>query len=173
MAGRRPGAAVLLGAATLTVLATSACSMSGTVTANGSDATNTWRTVSEPATSGSVTNQKLMFPDTNFTASIDGYDDAAHMIEFHVVKWAPSDMDQGTYRIDPNKPDQYRLPLAGNARILSVSTLCYTHQMPDLNGVPCSTVQLITGLKNGDKGDADIHVDATDHIDTMKEDYLP
>lgn len=175
MAGNRLGISVLLGAATLTALATAACTASVTPTGDSArSTTGNWQTVGSATSTATQAKQKLMFPDTSFSASIDGYDTAAQMVEFHVVKWVPGPDTEGGYQVDPSKPEQYRLPLAANVKILSVSVLCFTHQMPDMTGTPCTAQQLINGLSNGQQeGFADIHVDATDHIDNMKEDYVP
>jgi hypothetical protein len=164
----RLGACALLGAATLATLA--ACNASGTANAGGTDVQ--WKTVSAAPASSAV-KQILMFPNTTFTAVIESYDAAARMIDFQVQTWVPGGPDNGHYAADPSKPGIYRLPLAANVRISSVSRLCFTHSTPNMNGTPCTAQQLITGLEQGATGTAEVHVDATDHIDTIKEDYLP
>ncbi len=165
-------AAVLLGAATLTALAAAACTTSGT--AAGSTETVHWQTVTDgPTTSASVVEQKRMFPNTNFTAALNSWEGATQMVDFQVEKWIPGGANDGHYETDPSRPEIYRLPLAPNVRILSVSSLCSPQATPNLNGVPCTAQQLITGLQGGHMGIADIHVNANDQIDSVKEDYVP
>lgn len=171
MTANRFRAAALLGAAAIAALTTAACTAGG-ATQGAATGNVHWQTVSEVPTA-TVVKQKLMFPNTNFTAALNGYDNATQMVDFEVDKWVAGGPDDGHYEADPTRSGRYRLPLAPNVHIVSVSTLCVPHEAPDLNGVPCTAQQLITGLNSGNTGVADIHVNSNDQIDSIKEDYVP
>lgn len=181
---------VLLGAAaTATALLTAACSGTATVAANGStttvqrSATQGTPTASsstvkgaetpQPSTTAAAPQQKLQFPDTSFTASIDGYDPGTQMVTFEVVKFVPGGPDNGSFAQDPSKPDHYRLPLAASMQIKAVLSLCPGISEPTMPGVSCTKQQFVQALQNGRSGYADLHVDASDHIDAVGERYHP
>ena len=181
--------ALLGAAATATALLTAACSGTATVATNGSTATVQWKAVQETPASGnpggggqqqqtgsgdpSATNQKLMFPNTSFTASIVSYDTGAHMVVFQVMDYTPGGPDDGSYTPDPNKPGDYRLPLAADVQVKGELYLCPGITQPELTGVSCTKDQFIQALENSEGDYADVNVDATDHITAISERYHP
>ena len=189
--------ALLVAASTATILLTAACSGTATVAAKGSTATVHWTAVQDvpagqasPApstqanTSGSgnaqqtggnepVSQQKLLFPDTSFTAFIQSYDATKQMIVFQVVDFQPGGPDDGSFVPDPNRPGIYRLPVTDSAEITGKIALCPEIDKPMVVGVSCDRNDLVQQLQAGRQGYADVHVDATDHIDTVTERYHP
>jgi hypothetical protein len=176
-------------AATATVLLAAACSGTATVAANGSTATAQWSATQttpaassgtakggetpQPSTAASAAQQKLQFPNTSFTASINSYDAATQMVTFDVVKFVPGGADNGSFAQDPSKPGHYRLPLAASMQIKAVLSLCPGISEPSASGVSCTKQQFVQALQNGQGGIADLHVDASDHIDAVSERYHP
>ena len=174
--------ALLGAAATATALLTAACTGTATVATNGSTATVQWKAVQETPASGNQggggsaspsASQKLMFPNTSFTASIVSYDTGAHMVVFQVMDYTPGGPDDGSYTPDPNKQGDYRLPLATNVQIKGELYLCPGITQPNLAGVSCTKDQFIQALENSEGDYADINVDATDHIAAISERYHP
>ncbi len=116
---------------------------------------------------------KLMFPNTSFTASIDGYDPATHLVSFQVVNFRPGGPDDGTFTPDPNRPGTYKLLVSDSAQITGRLALCPGIDEPMSVGVSCDTNDFEQQLTSGRQAYADIHVDATDHIDVIDERYHP
>lgn len=180
--------ALLAAAATATVLLTAACSGTATMASDGSTATVRWSAVQDtPGTqannsgaensqqtgSNEPASQPKLFPNTSFTASLESYDPTVQMVSFQVVKFEPGGPDDGSFTQDPNRPGTYRLPVADNAQITAVLALCPGIEQPMLVGVSCSTEGLVQQLEAGQHAYADVHVDATDHIDAVSERYHP
>jgi hypothetical protein len=179
---------LLLGAATTaTALLTAACNGTATVANGGSTTTVKWSTVPNSPSNSSAggagqtttnaTRQKLQFPNTSLTVRIQGYDSTTRMVIFSEAKLKQVSADtEPVYADDPGHPGNHRLPLAANARINTIVSLCRQehHDDPvDMNGKPCTAQQFVAGLRTGDTAPATIHVDATDHIDVLKELYAP
>jgi hypothetical protein len=189
---------VLLASATTAVaLLTAACSGTATVATNGSTTTVRWsagqdtpsaRDSTPPDTRASTSdsggtrqtggnepaNQRhLLFPNTSFTASIQSYDATTDMVSFQVVDFQPGGPDDGSFTQDPNRPGTYRLPVAGTAQITGVLALCPGIEQLMPVGVSCDKDGLVQQLEAGRQAYADVHVDATDHIDTVSERYHP
>lgn len=175
MPRNRFGSAALLGTAALTALVTAtACTATDSAAPGGRPRATT--PVFSPVPSGSAApTQHLMFPGTDFPAAIQGYDDATQMVTFQVRKWVPGGADDGHYDADPAKPGVHRLPLATQVTVTSLSTMCagVAPSADPTKPSTCTRQQLITGLRDGHGALAQVRVDSTDHIESVKELYTP
>lgn len=139
-------------------------------------------TVPAPTTAPSTapdpttTRPPLQFPDTNLTVRLTGYDDATGMVTFEVVTFVPGGPDDGHYTPDTHHPGSHRLPLAASPTITALSTLCAnatTTVNPVIDAVPCTPSQFVASVRATPGDVAQVHVDSTDHIDTVREVYHP
>lgn len=178
--------ALLAASATATVLLTAACSGTATVASDGSTTSVHWSTVQGAATAPAsatqtggaapaapAAQQKLLFPNTSFTASVDSYDATTHMVSFQVVVFQPGGPDDGTFNPDPNRPGTYRLPVTDSAQITGRLSLCPGIDQYMSVGVSCDTPDFEKQLSAGRSAYADIHVDSADRIDAVSERYHP
>ena len=165
-----------LGVTAIAVL-TAACTGTATVSANGTtvavhaSAGPNAPSSTPPATTTASTPH--LFSSTSFTAAIDSYDPATQMLSFRVVKYTPGGPDDGAFAPDPSNLGHFQLPLADTMQIKAVLSLCPGISQPQLSGVACSKQQFVQALRNGQNGYADLHVDATGHIDAVSERYHP
>jgi hypothetical protein len=177
------GSAALLASSTLIVLVTAGCTGTATVTGSSSGAPlRSYPPLTSGAeatdTAGATTTAAqpiLKFPNTNFPALVEGYDNATQMVTFEVSKWVPGGDDDGHYSDDPAKPGQHRLPLAAQVTVTSFNTMCagVAPSGDPSKSMSCTRDQFIQGLKTGSKAIAQVSVDATDHITTVKEIFTP
>jgi hypothetical protein len=58
-------------------------------------------------------------------------------------------------------------------QITAVLSLYPGISVPTIPGVSCTKQQFVQTLQNGRSGYADLHVDASDHIDAVGERYQP
>jgi hypothetical protein len=136
----------------------------------------TTATSTAPDTTTSPGRPPLRFPDTNLTVRFTGYDDATRMVTFEVVTFVPGGPDDGHYTPDTHNPGSHRLPLAASPTITALSTLCAnatTTVNPVIDAVPCTPARFVASLRATPGDVAQMHVDATDHIDTVHEVYHP
>ncbi|HVV20499.1 MAG TPA: hypothetical protein VHF06_13760 [Pseudonocardiaceae bacterium] len=158
----------LLGATT--ALVTAACSGTATTSANGRTTTVQWSTVLPSTPQSTAREVTLQFPNTAETVFISGYDAKTRMVQFVLSKWIPGGEDDGHF---DDQPTTHRLPLASTVQIKAVLSLCAGMGEVNMNGVACTKANFLKALSQGQFAHADIHVDATDHIDAISERYAP
>jgi hypothetical protein len=118
----------------------------------------------------------LQFPLRQLRVRLTGYDDTVHMVTFVLVTWIPGGPDDGHYAPDAANPGPHRLALSANPTITALSTVCShgtSTTNPVIDGSPCTPAEFVQTLHAGPDEIADVHVDATDHIDVVHELYHP
>ncbi|MFE9324657.1 hypothetical protein ACIHDR_17440 [Nocardia sp. NPDC052278] len=115
---------------------------------------------------------RLMFPNTTFFAAPDSFDASTQMLIFHVRKHVAGGPNNGHFEADPDRPQQYRLLLAAGVRIASVFSLCSPNDPVLTPEKSCSKAEFTADLPKY-HGVLQLHVDATDHIDAIEEQYQP
>jgi hypothetical protein len=130
-----------------------------------------------PTSTGTAPSARaLQFPLRQLRVSLTGYDDTVHMVTFVLVTWVPGGPDDGHYTPSPVNPGPHRLALAANPTITALSTVCShgtSTTNPIIDGAPCTPAEFVQTLHAGPDKIADVHVDATDHIDVVRELYHP
>jgi hypothetical protein len=115
---------------------------------------------------------RSMFPNTTFFADPDSFDASTQMLLFHVRKHVAGGPNNGHFEADPDRPQQYRLPLADGVRIASVFSLCSPNDPVLTPKKSCSKAEFTADLPKY-HGVLQLHVDITDHIDAIEEQYQP
>jgi hypothetical protein len=168
------GVVVLVGA----VVGVVAVNHHGLVTVPANPAVSSTNEV-PTTTTPQPSSRTLLFPDRTLTVTLTGYDDTLHMVEFHVSVHVTGGPDDGHYSPDPGDPGPHRLPLAADPTLVALSTVCTntapgaTTGNPNVDGTSCTPAQFVTTLRSGVDQNATVHVDSTDHIDSVQELYHP